>query len=100
MNHQSRRSFLKSAAIASAALGLPASSWARVIGANDEIRVAVVGFNGRGKDHISGFRDLASKNVRIVALIGGTAWAATGMQSERHKTGAHAGVFILAALQR
>jgi hypothetical protein len=36
----------------------------------------------------------------IVGLIGGTAWAATGMQSERHKTGTHAGVFLLAALQR
>lgn len=38
----------------------------RVIGANDEIRVAVVGFNSRGKDHISGFKKI--KGVRLVAL--------------------------------
>ena len=51
-----------------AAVSLPAYSWARVPGANDEIRVAVVGFGGRGKDHISELRGLAKKNVRIVAL--------------------------------
>lgn len=51
----SRRSFLKTAAVASAALGFPAVSYRRVLGANDALRVAVVGFNGRGADHIAGF---------------------------------------------
>src|SRR6266496_1801633 len=63
-----RRSFLKSSAATAAALSLPAQSWARVPGANDDIRVAIVGFGGRGKDHISGMRGLAEKGVRIVAL--------------------------------
>ncbi|HXT40353.1 MAG TPA: Gfo/Idh/MocA family oxidoreductase [Candidatus Angelobacter sp.] len=63
-----RRTFLKSTAVTAAAFSLPACSWARVPGANDEIRVAVVGFGGRGKDHISELRGLANKNVRIVAL--------------------------------
>jgi hypothetical protein len=36
----------------------------------------------------------------IVALIGSTAWAATGMQDERHKTGVRVGIVLLAALQR
>ena len=62
----SRRSFLKSAAVASAALGFPAASWNRVQGANDAIRVAVVGFKGRGGDHISGF--LKIPGVRVAAL--------------------------------
>jgi predicted dehydrogenase len=39
---------------------------ARVRGANDDIRVAVVGFNSRGKDHIKGFREV--EGVRLVAL--------------------------------
>ncbi|PYJ83944.1 MAG: dehydrogenase [Verrucomicrobia bacterium] len=68
MKTMNRRSFLKSTAFTAAAASLPASSWARVPGANDEIRVAVVGFGGRGKDHISELRGLAKKNVRIVAL--------------------------------
>src|SRR5206468_4137355 len=37
-------------------------------GANDAIRVAVVGFGGRGAEHIREMRGLANKNVRIAAL--------------------------------
>ncbi|MGE3310566.1 MAG: Gfo/Idh/MocA family oxidoreductase [Limisphaerales bacterium] len=62
----SRRSFLKSAAVASAALGFPAASWNRVLGANDTLRVAVVGFKGRGGDHIKGFSRIPG--VKVVAL--------------------------------
>jgi predicted dehydrogenase len=68
MKTMNRRTFLKSTALTAAAAGLPASAWARVPGANDDIRVAIVGFGGRGKDHIDGFRKLASKGVRIVGL--------------------------------
>src|SRR3989442_7302858 len=63
-----RRNFLKTTAPGAAAVGLPACSWASAKGANEAIRVAVVGFGGRGADHISGMRGLANKNVRIVAL--------------------------------
>src|ERR1051326_6086252 len=68
MKKMNRRSFLKSSAAAAAAVSLPAYSWARVPGANDTIRVGIVGFGGRGKDHIDGMRALAKKSVRIVAL--------------------------------
>src|ERR1041384_3522582 len=69
MKTLTRRSFLKNTAFtAAAAVSVPAYSWARVPGANDAIRVAIVGFNGRGADHIGGMRGLATKNVRIVAL--------------------------------
>ncbi len=64
--HVSRRSFLKTTALASAVLGFPAVSYNRVRGANDALRVAVVGFKGRGGDHISGF--LKIPGVRVTAL--------------------------------
>lgn len=65
--HQlNRRSFLKQSALATASLSLwPAISKAQG-SANGDIRVAVVGFGGRGGSHISGFSAL--KGVRVVAL--------------------------------
>ncbi|PYM15783.1 MAG: dehydrogenase [Verrucomicrobia bacterium] len=68
MRTMNRRTFLKSTALSTAAFSLPAYSWASVRGANETIRVAIVGFGGRGQDHISGMRGLAGKNVRVVAL--------------------------------
>ena len=68
MNPMNRRTFLRSTALTAAAFSLPASSWARVPGANDAIRVGVVGFGGRGADHLKGMRALAKENVRLVAL--------------------------------
>jgi predicted dehydrogenase len=38
----------------------------RVLGSNEDLRVAVVGLRGRGQDHIAGFA--AQKGVRVVAL--------------------------------
>ncbi len=61
-----RRAFLKSSALGAAALNLPARSWAGVIGANDDIRAAVIGLNGRGRDHIQGLSSVLG--VRVVAL--------------------------------
>jgi len=53
----SRRDFLKvtGAGVASTALGVTTSSYARIIGANDRVRVANCGVRGRGNDHIHGF---------------------------------------------
>lgn len=74
MKSFSRRSFIKNSLLASASVSLlPQLARAQAgkaasnpIGANGDIRVAVVGFNGRGESHIGGFRDL--KGVRVVAL--------------------------------
>lgn len=66
MKQGNRRSFIKRSLASAAALTLPASSWARVLGANDEIRVGIVGFRGRGGNHISAFRNMPG--ARIVAL--------------------------------
>ncbi len=61
----SRRSFLKSTTTVTAGLAL-ATPLSRVLGANDAIRVAVVGVHGRGGGHISEF--LKIPGVRLVAL--------------------------------
>ncbi len=64
--HITRRTFLGSSAAGVAALNLPRSTRLRPIGANDDIRVAVVGIRSRGTAHIKGLRKL--KGVRVVAL--------------------------------
>jgi predicted dehydrogenase len=66
MKSLNRRSFLKSTALSAAAFSLPARSWAQVEGSNSDVRVAIVGCGGRGKDHVQGFSKLPG--VRITAL--------------------------------
>jgi len=61
-----RRTFLRSTALSTAAVGLSARSWAQVAGSNSDVRVAVVGFNGRGGDHISALRK--ADGARVTAL--------------------------------
>lgn len=60
-----RRHFLKSSAAAGAAVAM-INPLNKVLGANDEIRVGVVGFRSRGKSHINGFSNLPG--VRLTAL--------------------------------
>jgi predicted dehydrogenase len=62
----SRRAFLKTAALGAAGVWLAPRVYAQAAGANDAIRVAVVGINGRGASHISEFNKLPG--VRVVAL--------------------------------
>jgi predicted dehydrogenase len=63
-----RRSFLKSAAgVAAAAAPASAASAAKVIGANDRIRVAVLGVNGRGQSHMNGLQPL--ENVEVTTFV-------------------------------
>ncbi len=57
-----RRRFLTGTAAAVGATALPLGCSTTAYGANDQIRVAVIGVNGRGRDHISGLKD------NIVAL--------------------------------
>lgn len=62
-----RRGFLKTSLTAGAAVAsFSARSWSQVRGANDDVRVGVVGINGRGGSHISEFRKMSG--VRLVAL--------------------------------
>ena len=66
MKHLNRRSFLKSAAVTTAAVTWSAKSWSQVASANDDVRVAVVGFGGRGGDHLKGLSSV--KGTRIAGL--------------------------------
>lgn len=64
---KSRRNFIKKTAAASSATFLaPSIISASVFGANDRINAAVLGINGRGKNHISSL--MKQKNVRVVNL--------------------------------
>jgi predicted dehydrogenase len=75
MKSYNRRSFLKTSLLASASatIWLPlaratsrSTAHRRVLGANGDIRYAVVGFNGRGKDHLKEMSEV--KGTRLVAL--------------------------------
>src|ERR1043166_1519997 len=75
-----RRNFIKTSVLGTAGLGLvpaggaegkpkaaaQATATTRVVGANGDIRYAVVGFNGRGRDHLGGMHGV--KGTRLVAL--------------------------------
>jgi len=65
MSHISRRSFLHTtSAVAGASLLATGSNvFGKPVGANDRLRIAVAGLNGRGRSHIG------QKNVEIAYLI-------------------------------
>ncbi len=66
MLNPTRRQFLRTTALAATAAALSPRSWAQTAGANSEVRVAVIGLNGRGKDHLQSLR--AVPGVRLVAI--------------------------------
>src|ERR1700749_3029124 len=70
-----RRDFIRKSSMAGMAtymgsLGLSASSYRRILGANDRVRVGVVGFSDRHKnDHIPAFmRSYKEMNFDIIAV--------------------------------
>ena len=68
MSNVTRRMFLKSSTAAGAGVLLcGTAATGRVLGANDRLRIAVAGVNGRGGSHISGW--LEQPNVEIAYLI-------------------------------
>ncbi len=67
MGKLSRRQFAKSAILSAATITLSGTkSSGKVLGANDSIRMAIAGLNGRGGSHIDGFSSI--KGVEIVYL--------------------------------
>ena len=73
--NQSRRDFIKKtsltgAAMYTGALGFTARSYGNILGANDRVRVGVVGFSDRHKDaHIPSFLNLYKEmNFDIIAV--------------------------------
>ncbi len=70
MRHPNRRTFLKQAAAGGFAAAFTISgtkSSGQVIGANERVRVAVAGINGRGQIHMDVFA--AMKNVEVSHLV-------------------------------
>ncbi len=63
MSKTTRRSFLKTSLVGTMSVLAP---YAKVLGANNDIRIAVIGFNSKGKQHIDVFREL--KGVRVTAI--------------------------------
>ena len=71
MSNMNRRDFLKGTLATGVALGLPGCArlvapHARIRGANDDIRLGIIGINGQGNYHIQTFGKIPG--VRIVAL--------------------------------
>jgi predicted dehydrogenase len=69
MSHITRRNFLQTTAAAAGSACLISGTKAsgKILGANDRLRIAVAGLNGRGKSHVSGW--LEQDNVEIAYLI-------------------------------
>jgi predicted dehydrogenase len=86
-----RRSFLRHSLAAGAAVSLPARIYAQAPGANSDIRVAVIGFNGRGKEHISEFSKM--KGVRLAALCDVDYKVLEGAKAQVEKKGGPVEVF-------
>ena len=65
-----RREFIQKAAIGTAGLSLSAKSYSRILGANDRVRVGIVGFSDRFKGSLApAFLGLAKEhNFEIVAV--------------------------------
>ena len=69
MAHSTRRHFIQQAAAVTAAPSLLAGTnvYGKTLGANDRIRVAVIGCNGRGKSHMGGF--MGQPNVEVAYVV-------------------------------
>ncbi len=67
--HLSRRSFVKSSALATSSLALTALNQSRAAGANDRIRIGVIGVGGMGTGHVRGLVDKSEKEtIQVVAV--------------------------------
>ncbi|RKX33321.1 MAG: gfo/Idh/MocA family oxidoreductase [Verrucomicrobia bacterium] len=68
-----RRQFLKRTALGAAGLGainlFSVRSWSQVIGANDTVRLAVVGLRGKGKSHVRNFREIPGVKVAAICDV-------------------------------
>ncbi|RCS54814.1 gfo/Idh/MocA family oxidoreductase [Bremerella cremea] len=67
MSRFNRRTFLQTTAAGTGLILAGTSASGAVLGANDRVRIAVAGLNGRGKSHINGW--LEQDNVEIAYVI-------------------------------
>ena len=66
MDHCTRRTLVKTSLAAAGGMALASRAWSQVRGANDDIRIGIVGVRKKGKEHIQDFRRLS--RVRVVAI--------------------------------
>ena len=66
ISSRSRRRFMKSSAGATAATWLSAASYRKVLGANERVRVGLIGIGLIGKRHLLDF--MAQPDVEIAAI--------------------------------
>jgi len=66
----SRRDFIKTASVSTAAVSMTASSYARVVGANERIAIGIIGCGGRGIGaHMKGLHPYdKDQNIEITAV--------------------------------
>jgi predicted dehydrogenase len=68
MQTTTRREFLQTTAAAAGGMVLAQAATARAASANDKLRVAVIGLEGRGFDHVKALHSLAKENIDLVAM--------------------------------
>ena len=66
MDKCTRRTFVRTSLAAAGGMALASRAWSQVRGANDDIRIGIVGVRKKGKEHIQDFRRLSG--VRVVAI--------------------------------
>ena len=69
--NNSRRNFIKNATLGTAGItmagmGMPAKSYARILGANERVHIGVMGIRGMGFNHIKAYAGL--ENAEVVGL--------------------------------
>src|SRR5665213_4353124 len=69
-----RRTFVKQAGVAMFAAGMDAHSYARVLGANDRIRLGQLGCGGRSQGHVH-MVQLASKQIPVETVAVCDIWS-------------------------
>ena len=67
MPRSNRRQFLKKSTIASSFLIMGTKASGNIQGANERVRIAVAGLNGRGKSHLGGW--MGQENVEVAYVI-------------------------------
>lgn len=70
-NKINRKDFLKKSAVLSAgvSLGLSAKSYGNILGANDKLRFAVVGLNGRGQAHLQAISQIPNAEISYLCDV-------------------------------
>jgi predicted dehydrogenase len=65
----SRRTFVKTSALAAGAVALTPANYSRAAGANDRIRIGVIGVGGMGTGHVGSLmKKSEAENIQVVAV--------------------------------